>query len=408
MPNVGSNFCGHPTFIMKYFLPLLVLLFSFTHSIGQSKPSTAYSIKGHIKNWNGNLIYFSCKGIGVNRIWDSTIIKDNAFAFKGNLDEPSNGFITTLKSDRVKNLKDKNITERIFISPSAMTIYLVLDSFHKAKITGSKYQNEYQALENSKRKFYNKIEPISKLYDSLNEEYIKLTKLENTEAEKLILETKMDSINRILESFGAKCTKVDKAFFTTNPNSYITTYLLKDYYSSLSLKELKYYYDRMLPSTKKWEYGIKLKEAISSLQNGSPGSTATNFSEADIKGDSLSLSQFKGKYILLDFWASWCKPCRAGNPELISLYKKYKDKGIEFIGIADDNGSEDKWKLAIEKDNINIWRHILDKSIGNAYAVHSIPLQILIDPKGIIIGRFGEGGEPNENISKSLEKIFGQ
>lgn len=109
---------------------------------------------------------------------------------------------------------------------------------------------------------------------------------------------------------------------------------------------------------------------------------------------------------MLDFWASWCKPCRAGNPELIRLYKKYNEKGIEFIGIAGDNGSEDKWKLAIDKDGINIWRHILDKKIGDQYAVHSIPLQILIDPNGIIIGRFGEGGEPNESLSKLIEKIF--
>lgn len=359
-------------------------------------------------NWNGKYIYFSFKGIGVNRVWDSTMIRNNVFKFKGTLGEPSNGFITILKFDRVKNLNDKNITERLFISPSEMTISLELDSFHRAEINGSKYQNEYQALENSKKKLYNKIESLSKLYDSLNEEYKKKTKVESTESEKLFLSNKMDSINTILVSLGEKCSKVDKVFFRKKPNSYITTYLLNEYYSSLSVKELRRYYYRLLPSTKKWEYGIKLKEAISSLQKGSPGSTATNFREADIKGDSLSLSQFKGKYVLLDFWASWCKPCRAGNPELISLYKKYKGKGIEFIGIADDIGNEDKWKLAVEKDNINIWRHILDKNIGNAYSVHKIPLQMLIDPNGIIIGRFGEGGEPNKNISQSLKKLFGK
>jgi thiol-disulfide isomerase/thioredoxin len=125
-------------------------------------------------------------------------------------------------------------------------------------------------------------------------------------------------------------------------------------------------------------------------------------------GDSLSLLQFRGRYVLLDFWASWCKPCRAGNPELITLYNKYKEKGIEFVGIADDNGTEDKWKSAVAKDNVKIWRHVLDKKVGDAYAVHSIPLQILIDPNGIIIGRFGEAGEPHENLSKSLERIFGQ
>lgn len=393
---------------MKHVLALIVLLFSLTSSIGQSKSQTVYSIKGQIKNWNGKFIYFSCKGIGVNRIWDSTIVKDNTFKFKGTLDEPSNGFITILQFNRVNNLKDKNTTERLFVSPSEMTISLKLDSFHYAKLVGSKYQSEYRILESSKKKLYNKIEPLSNLYDSLNAEYIKIMNLEKRESEKAFLETKMDSIKIKIEALSEKCSIIDRAFFAKNPNSYITTYLLQEYYSSLSLKELKYYYNKMLLSTKKWVYGIKLKEAISSLQKGSPGSIATNFSELDIKGDSLSLLKFRGKYILLDFWASWCKPCRAGNPELIRLYKKYKDRGIEFIGIADDNSNEDKWKLAVEKDNVNIWRHILDKRIGNTYAVHTIPLQILIDPNGKIIGRFGEGGEPNENISKSLEKIFGE
>ena len=123
-PNVGSNFCGHPTYTMKYFLASIVLLFSFTYSFGQSKLQKAYSIKGQLKNWNEKFIYFSCKGIGVNRVWDSTIVKDNTFKFKGILDEPSNGFITILNFDRVKNLKDKNITERLFVSPSPMTISL--------------------------------------------------------------------------------------------------------------------------------------------------------------------------------------------------------------------------------------------------------------------------------------------
>ena len=392
---------------MRYFLASILLLFSFTYSVGQSKKQTVYSIKGKLKKWNGRLIYFSCKGSGTDRIWDSTIVNNNTFKFTGTLNEPSNGFITTLKFDRVNNLTDKNITQRLFLSSSQMIISLVLDSFQKAKLIGSKYQLEYEKLQDSKRKLYSKIESLDKYSESLIDAHLKL-KSENQELEKKSLEKKLLSIMTIKDSFQEKCSIIDKAFFTKNPNSYVTSYLLQFYYSGLSLKKLKSYYYRMLPKYRKWEYGIKLKEAISNLQNGSPGNIAIDFAQSDINGDSLSLSQFKGKYVFLDFWASWCKPCRAGNPELIRLYNKYRGKGIEFISIADDNDSEDKWKLAVANDSINIWRHILDKKIGKNYAVHTIPLQILIDPKGIIIARFGEGAESNENISQRLERIFGK
>jgi thiol-disulfide isomerase/thioredoxin len=376
--------------------------------MAQGNGKKVYSLKGKIENWNDRFIYFSCKGFGSDRIWDSTIVKNNAFEFKGVLEEPSNGFITTLKWNRIKNLSDKNITERLFISPSQMTITLKVDSFHNAKLIGSKLQMEYLGLENSKKKFYNKIDPLSKLYDSLNDEYIKTSKLEKEELIKEELSEKLDSLRNIFDTLNEKCSLIDRAFFKKNPNSYITAYLLKDYYSSISLAELEYYYNKMHPETKKWEYGIKLKEAIGKLQKGSPGGIPYNFTSIDLNGNVIALSQFKGKYVLLDFWASWCKPCRAGNPELINLYKKYKDNGIEFVGIADDDGSEDKWKLAIKNDKINIWRQILDMGIGEKYAVHSIPLQILINPKGVIVNRFGEGGEPNENLSKVLESIFGK
>ena len=154
------------------------------------------------------------------------------------------------------------------------------------------------------------------------------------------------------------------------------------------------------------EYGKKLKTTILSLTKGSPGSFALDFTAKDLNGDTLTLSSYKGKYILLDFWASWCRPCRAGNPELIKLYEKYKSNGIEFIGLADDVGKEEKWKQAVLKDGISIWKQIIDKEVGKQYSIHTIPTQILINQQGIIINRFGDLGEPNENLSIVLNKLF--
>jgi thiol-disulfide isomerase/thioredoxin len=120
--------------------------------------------------------------------------------------------------------------------------------------------------------------------------------------------------------------------------------------------------------------------------------------------------------VLLDFWASWCVPCRKGNPHLKELYSKYKDKGIEFIGISDDDQSEDKWKEAIVKDGIGVWKHVLrglkqknnvfDRStdISDKFGIHTLPTKILIDPEGKIIGRYSEEEGP---LDEMLKKVFG-
>ena len=131
----------------------------------------------------------------------------------------------------------------------------------------------------------------------------------------------------------------------------------------------------------------------------------------------ISLSDYKGKYVLLDFWASWCVPCRAGNPHLKELYAKYHDKGIEFIGVSDDDSKPDAWHKAVEKDGLP-WRHVLrgldmqklmnnqpnPNDISEKYGIHTLPTKILIDPAGKIIGRYSEESEP---LDAELKKIFG-
>jgi thiol-disulfide isomerase/thioredoxin len=125
---------------------------------------------------------------------------------------------------------------------------------------------------------------------------------------------------------------------------------------------------------------------------------------------------------LLDFWASWCVPCRKGNPHLLSLYSKYKDKGLEIIGVSDDDNNHEAWQKAVDKDGIGVWKHVLrgldmkkrlageenESDISQYYGIHSLPTKILIDPNGIIIGRYGGGGESDEAMDKKFAEIFGE
>ena len=144
---------------------------------------------------------------------------------------------------------------------------------------------------------------------------------------------------------------------------------------------------------------------------------AKNFATTDINGEKISLRDFKGKYVLLDFWASCCVPCRAGNPHLKELYSKYHDKGIEFIGVSDDDSKPEAWHKAVEKDDLP-WRHVLrgfdiekmmnnqpnPNDISSKYGISSLPTKILIDRSGKIIGRYSE---ESGALDAKLKEIFG-
>ncbi|MDR2843745.1 MAG: TlpA family protein disulfide reductase [Candidatus Symbiothrix sp.] len=169
---------------------------------------------------------------------------------------------------------------------------------------------------------------------------------------------------------------------------------------------------------------IRAQDKQSESGLGVPGTKALDFTAVDIHGDTLRLSDFRGKYVLIDFWASWCRPCRAGHPHLLELYAKYKDKGFEIIAIADNDRTPDIWRKAVEDDKVGVWKHILrgldveialkgdanlahhPKEIsGSKYAVTVLPTKVLVDPDGIISGRYNGN---SEGLDEKLEETFGK
>ena len=136
-----------------------------------------------------------------------------------------------------------------------------------------------------------------------------------------------------------------------------------------------------------------------------------------LKKIKLVLSAFRGNCVLLDFWASWCVPCRNSSPHLLELYRQYHDKGFDIIGIADDDNKPDEWKKAVAKDNVGVWHHILrgidrkkiqngednPNDISETFGVHSLPTKILIDKDGKIIGRYDKGTD--EELAAMDKKI---
>lgn len=210
-------------------------------------------------------------------------------------------------------------------------------------------------------------------------------------------------------------------FIKDNPKSYVSVQSLMFQLRDLQYDEAKAIVNQFNPEHLKIGMGQRLVAELENMKKGVPGAMAGNFDTVDINGNPLKLADFKGKYLLIDFWASWCVPCRKGNPHLIQLYKKYNPKGLEILGVSDDDRAHDKWRKAVKKDQIGIWHHVLrgvklkdgrpdfnDKStdISEGYNISTLPTKILVDPDGVIIGRYGSGGGNDADMDRDLAALF--
>ena len=155
---------------------------------------------------------------------------------------------------------------------------------------------------------------------------------------------------------------------------------------------------------------------IAVLERVAPGKPAPDFTVTDVNGKPFTLSGLKGKVVLLDFWASWCVPCRKSNPHVRELYKKYHKKGFDVVYSASDDGAEDKWRKAIADDQLigEGYHHVLrgydrklqdkenPRDLSKKYGVHFLPTKYLIDRDGNLIGKVND-----EELDVKLKEIFG-
>ncbi|HEX6845624.1 MAG TPA: TlpA disulfide reductase family protein, partial [Chitinophagaceae bacterium] len=137
------------------------------------------------------------------------------------------------------------------------------------------------------------------------------------------------------------------------------------------------------------------------------GVKAPDFTQTDTSGAAVTLSSLRGKYVLIDFWASWCKPCRAGNPALVRLYKKYKDYGFTILGVSLDS-KKDAWLKAIHDDELP-WQQVSDlkfwnNAVAKQYKISSVPQNYLLDSQGVILGKNLSEDDLDQLLEKELTK----
>ncbi|RZK27279.1 MAG: AhpC/TSA family protein [Flavobacterium sp.] len=396
---------------------IVLLLGSNTTLFAQENPSaTNFVLKGKITAQDAGMIKLSYADSEGKNVRDSASIQNGQFEFKGKV----NGAAMAYLSGNVKtrSVSDDNIA-MLFLEPGSLTLEVKADDFRNLRLKGSKTQDEYTALESPKKPYTDKIRILSIEYNAANTNYINARKAGKPEAEQEALKALSAAAREQMNPISSEIRKIEFEFIKSQLDSYYAAYLLKSKISSMPLEQSKAIYAKLSERVKQSSFGKEIANEIKSLAGGSPGSVASVFSATEIKGGTLSLADFKGKkYVLLDFWASWCVPCRKGNPHLLSLYSKYKDKGFEIIGVSDDDSNLDAWKNAVNQDKIGVWKHVLrglkyengvfdrTKDISANYAIHTLPTKILVDENGIIIGRYGGGGENDEAMDKKLAEIF--
>jgi len=171
--------------------------------------------------------------------------------------------------------------------------------------------------------------------------------------------------------------------------------------------EIKALFEGLSPEMKATELGKRLKESLDNMKSTEIGAVAPDFSAPTPNGDTLALSDVtnKGKLTLVDFWAAWCRPCREENPNIVSVYNKYRDKGFNIIGVSLDTKAE-AWKGAIEADGL-AWNHIsnlkrFQDPIAELYNVNAIPAAFLLDENGVIVARNLRGPALEEKVAELL------
>ena len=378
--------------------------------IAQNYPGP-FSLSGKFKGADGDIIYLNYAGKDGKQVKDSCIVKNGAYSFKGELSETSFSYLF---------LKSKGIGKRVelFLESSEMQADLDTNDIPSAKLSGSVTQQESMELKKSMEGIQKEMEPLSAKYEAANSAYIDSRRKNLSEKIQDSLKKITDAIHDEFDPFQDRFAAASYQFFRANPTSLVTAYQLRYHVSKLQADSLKKYYDKLGSKTQQTSYGKLILDELTKLSSGSPGSMAKNFITTDITNKPLKLSDFKGKYVLLDFWASWCGPCRKGNPHLKELYSQYKNKGFEVIGVSDDDQDHAAWKKAVSMDGLP-WIHVLrglkydtvkgfDRSsdISDLYGIHSLPTQILIDPNGKIIARYGGGGEEHEGLDARLQSVF--
>lgn len=355
------------------------------------KGQGSFIIKGYGKSLkNGDKIFLSYKQ-GNKIINDSIAVHNSSFEFKGVFETIARGYVC--RNDNPKYAAELHDSFDIYIEEGQIVLNSV-DTLNNSIISGTPLNNDYAKL-------IAKLQPVIKKRKSLRDP----DKLSADELKNVVLVNKIkEDLIAVLDEY----VPIQFDFIAAHPNSYVSLLTLgRLARTSKNLSKVEQYFSRLSPQLKLMPEGKEISNRIGEGKKVKIGTIAKNFTQPDVNGKEINLSDYKGKYLLVDFWASWCLPCREENRNVIATYNRYQSKNFTVLGISIDVfANKENWLKAIMEDNLP-WTQVSDLKKENEaaklYGITTIPANVLIDPSGKIIGKDLKGKE----LRDKLAALFG-
>lgn len=372
-------------------LLLVVISTAFLFSCNKETNSDGYQVSGTIDSIQDGVKVFietpDNQG-GVIAI-DTAFVKDGKFEFKGNAKEIEIAYL------QIEDLQGKI---PFVLENQKITITAYKDSLQASKIGGS-YNND--ELTKFNKEFENFQKKVVKFQEEHSDAFMAAQQANDTEAM-----TKISEDYMVLEK---EFTVFTNEYTTENPNSFVTLMLLAQMANNpdADFSKVKADAEALSPELKSTKIGVEMQEKLKSLSSTSVGQIAPDFSAPNPEGKIVSLKESLGKVTLIDFWASWCGPCRRENPNVVALYNEFHDKGFNIIGVSlDKEDKKDEWIKAIEVDKLT-WTQISNLKhwqdpIARQYNVQGIPATFLLDAEGKIVAKNLRGAELRAKVAELL------